>query len=256
MIKLKTVPNTKSVNAGWLDKEIPPFIVEWGDGTTETLRNASAFKHKYRTKGQYTIIITGLQYPYLTFSSCVWLERIYGVLEPVNSIRDFFKGCENLIHVDHDLLINNGHHTDITAILSGARRLSDIKFITRVVSATCADFAFAKCDMADLNQLSGWGENIVSMNWGFYNRKYSTSPNENILHAMVNLESAISLFDTNSNMIECPMYFRYNKKLKHIDHAFNKCDIKDINPNWLSHLPNTLVTDRYNIFDPSVKINY
>lgn len=256
MIKLKTIPNTRNINPHWLDKEVPPFIVEWGDGTVETLRNTSRFKHKYKSKGEYTICVTGLQYPSLTFSDCVWLEKIHGVLEPVDSIKCLFKGCENLIHVDHDLLIHNTDHTDITRILAGARRLSDIKFVTKVVSVTCADFAFVACDMADLNQLSGWGENIVSMNFGFYDRKYATAPNENILHAMVNLESAISLFDTNINMIECPMYFKHNKKLKYIDNAFTKCDIKDINPNWLSHLPSTLETDRHNIFDPSVNINY
>lgn len=229
--------------------------VDWGDGCVEKLHNLSYLKHNYKTHKQQVITIKNLSATNLSFADDKFITEIHGVLPKLRYIYELFMGCINLCYVDENLLINNTDHHDIHDIASHCPKLKDVRFITKLVDAVCANRILYNSYRADINQLAGWGSKVESLNAAFAYRLYGGTVNENVLSAMSELRSAEELFVGSTNMDTVYHYFKYNPKLKHIDFAFQGCNITNIDPNWLYHLPKSVVTDRDKIFDSSVKLN-
>lgn len=237
-----------------------PVRIDWGDGTITLVENTSQIKHKFKKEEEHTIIFYMNDGDVFKFTDDTKLKNIKGQLpytEDIDLTR-FFRGCENLEHVDDDFFINNVHHTNISFMCEDCYRLKSIKFILHLTNVEIANFVFKRClSVVDFDLLEEWGEHVQEFDGALSGNIYMTEPNENILHSMVNLVSAKYLFYGNENMARLyHAFFMDNTKLKYIDYAFVGCNIKDnIDPNWLYYLPNSVETDRTLIFDENVKLN-
>lgn len=256
MLKIITIP-TKQYRfprdfAGLLEHECE---IDWGDGCVEKRYNLSYVKHNYKTHKQQVITIKNLSPTNLSFACDKYISEVHGVLPNLRYIYELFMNCINLCYVDENLLINNTDHYDIRDIASYCPKLKDVKFITKLVNAVYANRILYNSYRADINQLAGWGSKVETLNAAFAYRIYGGIVNENILSAMAELRSAEALFIGSTNMDTVYHYFKYSPKLKHIDFAFQGCNITNIDPNWLYHLPKSVVTDRSEIFDSNVKLN-
>lgn len=229
--------------------------IDWGDGCVEKRYNLSYVKHNYKTHKQQVITIKNLSPTNLSFACDKYISEIHGVLPKLRHIYELFMDCMNLCYIDENLLINNIHHTDIHNIASFCPKLKDVRFIKKLVNVECANAMLHSSYRADINQLAGWGSKVHSLDAAFAYRIYGGIVNENLLSAMIDLKSAMGLFVGSINMNTVYHYFKYTPNLKHIDFAFQGCNITNIDPNWLYHLPKSVVTDRNEIFDSNVKLN-
>lgn len=237
-----------------------PLRIDWGDGIITLVTNTSQIKHKFKKEEEQVIIFYMNDNDIFKFTDDIKLKTIEGQL-PYSGDVDltrYFRGCENLEHVDDDFFINNVHHTNISFMCEDCYRLKSIKFILQLKNVEVANYLFRGClSIIDYDILSEWGEHIKEFDGALSNNIYMVEPSEDILHSMVNLVSAKYLFYGNENITSLyRAFFMDNIKLKHIDYAFVGCRIKNnIDPNWLYYLPNSIETDRKLIFDENVKLN-
>lgn len=233
-------------------------IINWGDGVISAVGNIKDMNHGYKKAGDYEIIITNLDTDILKFKNFKQLLEVHGRLPKLNisGIVSMFEGCETLEYVDPLFFINNKFQRDATNLCKDCFKLKDIMFIIPLSDLEIIDSFLENCvSVRNLDEFADveWGSKIRSANRAFARMEYSLAPNKDILTPMKNLITANNIFEDWKMMYECYPYFSNNLKLEYIDGAFKGCCIKTIDPNWFYYLPNTVKTDRKNIFDENVQ---
>ena len=232
-------------------------VVTWGDGVISTVSNMKDMKHKYKKLGEYDIVVTNLDTDMIRFKGCKDLIEVKGKLPALglDGIIDMFYGCENLVQVDPLYFINNKFQRNASNLCKDCYRLKDITFIFPLSEVEIIDSFLENCQsVSNLNDISAykWGYKIKSANRAFKGIKFSHAPDKDILTAMKDLEYANGIFEDWLMMNECYTYFMYNLNIKRIDSAFKGSIIHRIDPNWFYYLPNSVETNRSDIFDDSV----
>lgn len=243
--------DVKSVDFKWPKCDVDTFAVDWGDGVRETYNNLNQVKHKYKTKQSYRIeFFFESNDVNISFEGNEFIKSISGVIPHVRTLEHFFDGCTNLESVDENCFIINGDKTDLSYMCKGVRKITSVSFLLHLNNATNITGILQGADLAKIDLLAKWCAPIEIADYAFADRIYAESPMENIFSNWTNLKSANYIFFNNQMMNNVYMYFRNNTKLENIDGAFYSCiSIRNINSNWLAHLPSSVKTDRRKIFD-------
>lgn len=236
-----------------------PCTIDWGDGTSSVITQLNQFKHTYKKEKPHTILVKDLDTSVMTFRGDTQIVSIDGELPVLDegSLIGFFQGAINLRHVGDDIFINNSHQKNISALCQGVPYLESLKFITRLTSAEDISYILDNCKyLVSIDELAGWGENVIDARRAFSGSELLVSPRRDILAAMGKLKIADGIFMENPSMSVAYTYFSENGELESIRGAFYGCsNIKPIDKNWLYYLPMMVTTDRTEIFNKSVRLN-
>lgn len=257
MLIITTIPTKKYVFCGEDIKLSSPCSIDWGDGTITLVDNLKQAKHTFKKKEKQTIKVTNLSTKFLTFRNDELIESIQGTMPPLaeGSLHMFFFRCFNLKTVDEHLFVLNDHHKNISYMCAGTVNLKTIKFLNTFQKAEdISHFLQGSFSRGSINELK-FGSTVIKADYAFADLIYLSSPRQDILDDMENLESANGIFCGCRCFTHCYPYFSNNLKLKHIRDAFKGCPISDIDDNWLYYLPISVETDKNDIFDKKIKLN-
>ena len=112
--KLSTGSTTDTqIKLPLISQGVYDFVVDWGDGTTNTIQawNAAAATHTYAVAGTYTVNITGIIHGFCFNNGGDRLKLMsiaqWGILRvatPTYGGASSFSGCSNLIFLNNDFL--------------------------------------------------------------------------------------------------------------------------------------------------------
>ena len=178
--KLSTGSTTNTqIRLPLISQGVYDFVVDWGDGTTNTIQawNAAAATHTYAVAGTYTVNITGIIHGFcfnnggdklklMAIAQC----GILRVATPTYSGASSFSGCANLIFLNNDFL-DTTNLTSLAFFFNGCTSITTIPGLLYWDTSNVTSMFEMFRDCTNFNQpLNSWDTvSVTNMAYMFAN---------------------------------------------------------------------------------------